>query len=232
MSVVAERGGATSAEMALLWGALTLLILAVIQVVAAVLRGSARDQCRTGRPAIRSLLSTASVTDSARRDAEGFLARTAGTALTDITSRARSIDGDLLRVRVSGRRCRSCRGCRSGSTGKQRVVWKGRPREVRWTPRNGVAARRSKRQSSRSGIGLLIMFAVAGGRLVTAEAAVDQSARAAARAASLQREPVRAVAAASGRAESVWPARTCAVAPSTSPSTPAASRDRSGCRHR
>ncbi len=43
-------------------------------------------------------------------------------------------------------------------------------------------------------IGLLIMFAVAGGRLVTAESAVDQSARAAARAASLERDPARAVA--------------------------------------
>lgn len=44
------------------------------------------------------------------------------------------------------------------------------------------------------GVGLLIMFAVAGGRLVAAESAVDQSARAAARAASLQREPARALA--------------------------------------
>ena len=43
------------------------------------------------------------------------------------------------------------------------------------------------------GVGLLIMFAVAGGRLVSAESAVDQSARAAARAASLQRDATRAV---------------------------------------
>lgn len=52
------------------------------------------------------------------------------------------------------------------------------------------------------GIGLLIMFAVAGGRLATAESTVDQSARAAARAASLQREPVRAVAVGKRAAES------------------------------
>lgn len=44
------------------------------------------------------------------------------------------------------------------------------------------------------GVGLLIMFAVAGGRLIAAESAVDQSARAAARAASLQRDPARAAA--------------------------------------
>lgn len=40
-----------------------------------------------------------------------------------------------------------------------------------------------------SAFGLLIVFAIAGGRLVAAEAAADHAARAAARAASLQRDP-------------------------------------------
>ncbi|MER7433691.1 TadE/TadG family type IV pilus assembly protein [Pseudonocardia alni] len=42
--------------------------------------------------------------------------------------------------------------------------------------------------------GLLIAFAIAGGRLVAAEAAADHAARAAARAASLQRDPAAATA--------------------------------------
>ncbi len=45
-------------------------------------------------------------------------------------------------------------------------------------------------------LGLLIAFAIAGGRLVTAEAAADHAARSAARVASLHREPSAATAAA------------------------------------
>ena len=83
-------------------GRVTLLILAVVQVSLLFYAGqlatsAAQDGLRSGR-----YLSTSSVADSARRDAEGFLARTAGTALTDIRV-STSIDGDLLRVRVSGR---------------------------------------------------------------------------------------------------------------------------------
>lgn len=50
-------------------------------------------------------------------------------------------------------------------------------------------------------LGLLIAFAIAGGRLVTAEAAADHAARSAARVASLHREPVTAAAAARQAAE-------------------------------
>lgn len=100
--VFAERGGATNAEMALLWGSLLLLILAVVQVSLLFYAGqlaasAAQDGVRSGR-----YLSTASVTDSARRDAEGFLRRAAGTALTD-TRVSASVDDDLLQVRVTGR---------------------------------------------------------------------------------------------------------------------------------
>lgn len=50
-------------------------------------------------------------------------------------------------------------------------------------------------------LGLLIAFAIAGGRLVTAEAAADHAARSAARVASLYREPGTAAAAARQAAE-------------------------------
>ena len=50
--------------------------------------------------------------------------------------------------------------------------------------------------------GLLIAFAIAGGRLVSAEAATDHAARAAARSASLQRVPEAATAAARAAADS------------------------------
>ncbi|MHA6632103.1 TadE/TadG family type IV pilus assembly protein [Pseudonocardia sichuanensis] len=50
-------------------------------------------------------------------------------------------------------------------------------------------------------VGLLIAFAIAGGRLVTAEAAADHSARSAARAASLQRDAASADRAAHDSAE-------------------------------
>ncbi len=102
MVAAAERGGATNAEMALLWGSLTMLVLAVVQAsllfyANQLATSAAQDGLRSGR-----YLSTVSVTDSARRDAEGFLARAAGTALTDTRVNA-SIDGDLLRVHVTGR---------------------------------------------------------------------------------------------------------------------------------
>lgn len=102
MTVTGERGGATGAEMALLWGALALLLLAVVQAsllfyADQLATSAAQDGLRSGR-----YLSTASVTGTARRDAEDFLARTAGGALTD-TSVTASVERGLLRVRVTGR---------------------------------------------------------------------------------------------------------------------------------
>lgn len=98
-----ERGGATSVEMALLWGVLTVLILAVVQVTLLFYAGqlaltAAQDGLRSGR-----YYSTESVTDAARRDAEDFLARAGGTTLTDVSITATVDDGTgLLRVQVTG----------------------------------------------------------------------------------------------------------------------------------
>ncbi len=102
MIAAGERGGATGAEMALLWGVLAALILAVVQVswlsyAGQLATSAAQDGVRSGH-----YLSTAAVADAARRDAEDFLARTAGGTLTG-TSVTTSVDGGLLRVRVTGR---------------------------------------------------------------------------------------------------------------------------------
>jgi Flp pilus assembly protein TadG len=100
---VDERGGATSVEMALLWGVLTGLILAVVQVALLFFAGqlaltAAQDGLRSGR-----YYSTESVTDAARRDAEDFLARAGGTTLTDVSVTVTVDDGaGLLRVQVTG----------------------------------------------------------------------------------------------------------------------------------
>ena len=77
------------------------LVLAVVQVsllfyAAQLATSAAQDGLRSGR-----YLGTASVVDAARRDAEDFLARTAGGTLTG-TSVTASVDGGLLRVRVTG----------------------------------------------------------------------------------------------------------------------------------
>ena len=97
-----ERGGATSAEMALLWIVLIGLILAVIQVALLFYAGqlalaAAQDGVRSGR-----YYATDSVTDVAHRDAEAFLSRAAGTALSGVSVRATIEDSGVLRVQVTG----------------------------------------------------------------------------------------------------------------------------------
>lgn len=101
MDGAGERGGATNVEMALLWGTLLLLILAVVQVALVFYARqlaftAAQDGLRSGR-----YLSTAAVTEAARREAQAFLGRAAGTALTDVQVEA-SVGAGVLRVRVSG----------------------------------------------------------------------------------------------------------------------------------
>lgn len=98
-----ERGGAAGVEMALLWGVLMLLILAVVQIALLFYAGqlaltAAQDGLRSGRA-----YSTEPITDAARRDTESFLARAAGTTLTDVTVTT-TVDNTegLLTVRVTG----------------------------------------------------------------------------------------------------------------------------------
>ncbi|MER7433690.1 TadE/TadG family type IV pilus assembly protein [Pseudonocardia alni] len=98
-----DRGGSTSVEMALLWGVLLLLILAVVQVALLSYAGqlaltAAQDGLSSGRA-----YGTETVTDTAQRDAAGFLDRAAGTVLSDVTVTATVDDGQgLLTVRVTG----------------------------------------------------------------------------------------------------------------------------------
>ncbi|RZT85560.1 TadE-like protein [Pseudonocardia sediminis] len=98
-----ERGGSASVEMALLWGVLMVLILAVVQVALVFYAGqlaltAAQDGLRSGR-----YFATESVTVAASRDANDFLRRAAGSALTGVDVSA-SVDDEagLLRVRVTG----------------------------------------------------------------------------------------------------------------------------------
>ncbi len=97
-----ERGGAVNVEMALLWGAMTLLTLAVVQVALVFYAGqlaltAAEDGLRTGGG-----YGSGSATE-ARRAAETFLQRAAGTTLTG-TSVTATIDpaAGVVRVRVAG----------------------------------------------------------------------------------------------------------------------------------
>jgi hypothetical protein len=100
---VDERGGAASVEMALLWGAMILLILAVVQVALLFFAGqlaltAAQDGLRSGR-----YYGAESITATAQRDAGDFLSRAAGTTLTDVTVTATVDEGvGVLRVRVEG----------------------------------------------------------------------------------------------------------------------------------
>lgn len=98
-----EQGGAVGVEMALLWGVLLLLMLAVVQVALLFYAGqlaltAAQDGLRSGRA-----YSTETVTGAAQRDTEDFLARAAGTTLTDVivTTTVDDTRG-LLTVRVTG----------------------------------------------------------------------------------------------------------------------------------
>ena len=98
-----ERGGSAGVEMALLWGVLILLILAVVQVALLFYAGqlaltAAQDGLRSGR-----YFATESVTAAASRDADDFLRRAAGSVLTGVDVSASVDDGaGLLRVRVTG----------------------------------------------------------------------------------------------------------------------------------
>lgn len=99
----AERGGAAGVEMALLWGVLLLLVLGVVQIALLSFGGqlaltAAQDGLRSGRA-----YATETITSAARRDAEGFLDRSAGTVLTDVTVTV-TVDEPqgLLTVRVTG----------------------------------------------------------------------------------------------------------------------------------
>lgn len=97
-----ERGGATSVQMALLWIAMITFILAVIQTALLYLAGqlaltAAEDGLRSGR------YYGAGSAEQARRSAEEFIARTAGTTLGVPTVEAViSDDGTTLQVSVSG----------------------------------------------------------------------------------------------------------------------------------
>jgi Flp pilus assembly protein TadG len=102
-----ERGGATSVEMALLWSAMLLVILGVVQVALLSYAGqlaltAAQDGVGSGR-SYRVEPNRATVVDAARRDARAFLAHASGTVLTDVVVDAEVDDGaGLLRVRVTG----------------------------------------------------------------------------------------------------------------------------------
>lgn len=97
-----ERGGATSVQMSILWIAMIAFILAVVQSALLYLAGqlaltAAEDGLRSGR------YYGVGSAEQARRSAEDFLARTAGTTLGSPTVEAAiSDDGATLRVSVSG----------------------------------------------------------------------------------------------------------------------------------
>lgn len=97
-----ERGGATSVQMALLWIAMITFVLAVVQTALLYLAGqlaltAAEDGLRSGR------YYGVGSAEQARRSAEDFLARAAGTTLGAPTVEAvLSDDGGTLQVSVSG----------------------------------------------------------------------------------------------------------------------------------
>lgn len=96
-----ERGGATSVQMALLWIAMITFILAVVQTALLYLAGqlaltAAEDGLRSGR------YYGVGSAEQARRSAQDFIARTAGTTLGAPTVEAvLSDDGATLQVTVS-----------------------------------------------------------------------------------------------------------------------------------
>ncbi|MBW0088751.1 pilus assembly protein [Pseudonocardia sp. KRD-184] len=97
-----ERGGATSVQMALLWIAMITFIMAVVQTALLYLAGqlaltAAEDGLRSGR------YYGVGSAEQARRNAQDFIARTAGTTLGAPTVEAvLSDDGATLQVTVSG----------------------------------------------------------------------------------------------------------------------------------
>ncbi|MFC4951034.1 TadE family protein [Pseudonocardia sp. GCM10023141] len=102
-----ERGGATSVELALLWSAMLVMILGVIQVSLVAYAGqlaltAAQDGLRSGRT-YRAAPVEAALIAAARLDAERFLARASGTVLTDVVVTAEVDSGTgNLRVQVTG----------------------------------------------------------------------------------------------------------------------------------
>ena len=104
MDTGAEQGGASSVELALLWGAMTGMILAVVQVALVFYAGqlaltAAEDGLSGGRG-----YGVISAAGTAQEEAEQFLDRAAGTALTDVVVTVTEDDADgLLVVQVEGR---------------------------------------------------------------------------------------------------------------------------------
>jgi Flp pilus assembly protein TadG len=107
----AEQGGAVNVQMALLWAAMLALMLAVVQVSLVFYAGqlaltAAEDGVRGGRTqtAAGNRSAERGVIGEARRNAEEFLARTAGTALTDtaVTAELDAATGTMS-VTVTGR---------------------------------------------------------------------------------------------------------------------------------
>lgn len=97
-----ERGGAVGVEMTLLWGAVALLTLAVVQVALVFYAGqlaltAAEEGVHTGGG--YGVGSAA----QARRAAEEFLHRAGGTTLRGVTVSATvDVPAGLVRVRVEG----------------------------------------------------------------------------------------------------------------------------------
>lgn len=107
----AEQGGAVNVQMALLWTAMLALILAVVQVSLVFYAGqlaltAAEDGVRSGRAGTAAANRAAGrgAADEARRDAEEFLARTAGSTLTAVavTAELNPATG-VVSVTVTGR---------------------------------------------------------------------------------------------------------------------------------
>ena len=100
--VDAERGGATSVEMALVWVAILAFVLTTVQVGLVFLAGqlaltAAQDGLRAGR------YDGSASTERAHQVAEDFLSRTAGTTLISPTvTTTLAPDGATLRVDVTG----------------------------------------------------------------------------------------------------------------------------------
>ena len=98
----AERGGATSAQMALIWPGMLAFILATVQVGVLYLAGqlaltAAQDGLRAGR-----YYQSGSV-ERARQAAEGYLAHAAGATLASPTVTVTvAPDGATLQVDVTG----------------------------------------------------------------------------------------------------------------------------------
>jgi len=97
-----EQGGATSVEMALLWTAMTAMIIAVVQVALLFYAGqlaltAAEDGLRAGR-----YYGVGDPSAVARRSAAAFLDRTAGTSLQGVVVTAEVDESQALRVTVSG----------------------------------------------------------------------------------------------------------------------------------